>query len=98
MKMSRKRCFTAKLRQATWSLSKTTSDIAFLLSKKDNSPFLSTTSQRNNSSHKMVTRYFDVGFGELALLYNTKRTSSVKALETSNLWVIDRQTFREAVE
>lgn len=46
----------------------------------------------------MVTRYFDVGFGELALLYNTKRTSSVKALETSNLWVIDRQTFREAVE
>lgn len=44
------------------------------------------------------TLIFNLGFGELALLYNTQRTSSVKAVENSSLWVIDRQTFREAVE
>ena len=38
------------------------------------------------------------GFGEIALLYNTKRTFSVKAREPVSLWLIDRQTFREAVE
>lgn len=38
------------------------------------------------------------GFGELALLYNTARTSSVRAKEQVSLWLIDRQTFREAVE
>jgi len=30
------------------------------------------------------------GFGELALLYNTPRNSTVKAIEDSTLWVIDR--------
>lgn len=38
------------------------------------------------------------GFGELALLYNTPRTSSVRTKEEVCLWLIDRQTFREAVE
>jgi cGMP-dependent protein kinase len=38
------------------------------------------------------------GFGELALLYNTQRSCSVVARESSSLWVIDRKTFREAVE
>jgi cGMP-dependent protein kinase len=38
------------------------------------------------------------GFGELALLYNTARTCSVRAKEPVSLWLIDRQTFREAVE
>lgn len=38
------------------------------------------------------------GFGELALLYNAPRSASVKALEPCNLWGIDRNTFRKAVE
>lgn len=46
----------------------------------------------------MVDNFVSSGFGELALLYNTQRTSSVRATENSSLWVIDRQTFREAVE
>lgn len=32
------------------------------------------------------------------MLYNTQRNSSVTAKENCGLWVIDRQTFREAVE
>ncbi|KRX03427.1 Protein kinase-like domain [Pseudocohnilembus persalinus] len=38
------------------------------------------------------------GFGELALLYNAPRSASVRALELCNLWGIDRNTFRRAVE
>ena len=38
------------------------------------------------------------GFGELALLYNSKRTASIKAIEHSYLWGIDRNVFRAAVE
>lgn len=38
------------------------------------------------------------GFGELALLYNAPRSASVKALDHCNLWGIDRNTFRRAVE
>jgi|688.fasta_scaffold270211_1 CRP-like cAMP-binding protein len=32
------------------------------------------------------------------MLYKTQRTSSVRALEECELWVIDRQLFKEAVE
>jgi hypothetical protein len=39
-----------------------------------------------------------LGFGEIAMLYKTQRTSSVRALEECELWVIDRQLFKEAVE
>jgi cGMP-dependent protein kinase len=38
------------------------------------------------------------GFGELALLYGTPRTASVKAKEGCEMWGIDRTTFRKAVE
>ncbi|CAK82587.1 unnamed protein product (macronuclear) [Paramecium tetraurelia] len=38
------------------------------------------------------------GFGELALLYNAPRSASVKCFENCNLWGIDRNTFRRAVE
>ena len=38
------------------------------------------------------------GFGELALLYNSPRSSSVKAVENSTLWTIDRYKFKRAVE
>ena len=38
------------------------------------------------------------GFGELALLYGAPRSASIKATETSQLWGIDRHTFRKAIE
>ena len=40
----------------------------------------------------------DDGFGELALLYNSPRSSSVRAVEDSNLWTIDRYSFKRSVE
>jgi len=33
------------------------------------------------------------GFGELALLYNSKRTASIRATESCSLWGIDRNKF-----
>lgn len=38
------------------------------------------------------------GFGELALVHNTRRTATVRALERSSLWGLDRVTFRTAIE
>ena len=38
------------------------------------------------------------GFGELALLYNAPRSASVRAIDNCNLWGIDRNNFRKAVE
>ncbi|XP_049592051.1 cGMP-dependent protein kinase 2 isoform X2 [Syngnathus scovelli] len=33
-------------------------------------------------------------FGELAILYNCKRTATVKAVTESHVWALDRQTFQ----
>ncbi|KAI4813038.1 hypothetical protein KUCAC02_024392, partial [Chaenocephalus aceratus] len=33
-------------------------------------------------------------FGELAILYNCKRTATVKAVFQSHIWALDRQTFQ----
>ncbi|XP_071397506.1 cGMP-dependent protein kinase 2 [Centroberyx affinis] len=33
-------------------------------------------------------------FGELAILYNCKRTATVKAVSQSQIWALDRQTFQ----
>ena len=38
------------------------------------------------------------GFGDLALLYNSPRTGSIKANEKVGLWALDRNTFRCAIE
>lgn len=38
------------------------------------------------------------GFGELALLFNSERSASVKAREKCGLWGIDRGTFRKVVQ
>ena len=38
------------------------------------------------------------GIGELALLYSTPRTASIKCLTDCEFWAIDRYTFREAIE
>ena len=37
-------------------------------------------------------------FGELALLHNVPRSATVLTLEKSDLWGLDRKTFKEAVE
>jgi cGMP-dependent protein kinase len=37
-------------------------------------------------------------FGEYAILYNAPRSASVRALEDSRLWGLDRVTFRKAIE
>lgn len=36
----------------------------------------------------------NIGFGEIALLYKSKRISTVKTVEPCKLWAIDRITFR----
>ncbi|XP_054455975.1 cGMP-dependent protein kinase 2 isoform X2 [Anoplopoma fimbria] len=33
-------------------------------------------------------------FGELAILYNCKRTATIKAVSQSHIWALDRQTFQ----
>ena len=38
------------------------------------------------------------GFGELALLYGSARTASIKCLGACAFWGIDRKTFRNTVE
>lgn len=37
------------------------------------------------------------GFGELALLYSSPRSASIKAIKVSYLWFVDRTTFRKAI-
>lgn len=37
-------------------------------------------------------------FGELALLHDSLRTATIKTLAPTQLWGLDRQTFREAVK
>jgi len=40
----------------------------------------------------------DSAFGELALLYNTPRAASIKALTDSILFALDRETFNHIVK
>ncbi|CAM9665197.1 unnamed protein product, partial [Chrysoparadoxa australica] len=37
------------------------------------------------------------GFGELALMYNAPRSATITAAESSNLWALDRGTFRNTI-
>ena len=38
------------------------------------------------------------GFGELALLYDVERPSSVKTKQNCTFWVLDKTSFRDSVE
>ena len=38
------------------------------------------------------------GFGELALLHDAKRSATIKTIDRSTLWGMDRQTFRQYVQ
>ena len=50
--------------------------------------------------NELLKRYLTQGdgFGELALLYNSPRTASIKAIEDSLIWGIDRATFQKVVQ
>lgn len=37
------------------------------------------------------------GFGEVALLYNEKRTATVRALQDCKVWVLDGKIFRKII-
>jgi cAMP-dependent protein kinase regulator len=39
----------------------------------------------------------NVGFGEIALLYNDKRTASVRAAEDCDTWVLDGKVFKHII-
>ena len=38
------------------------------------------------------------GFGELALIHDTKRTATIKTLEYVEMWAIERQVFRDSLK
>lgn len=38
------------------------------------------------------------GFGELALLYNAPRAATIKAIENSIVWKLDRDEFNHIVK
>ena len=38
------------------------------------------------------------GFGELALLYNCPRAATIRAIENSIVWKLDRDTFNNIVK
>ncbi|GAA30981.2 cAMP-dependent protein kinase type II regulatory subunit [Clonorchis sinensis] len=47
---------------------------------------------------KKVTQYVDKGsFGELALMYNTPRAATIRAVTPGVLWAMSRETFRSIV-
>ena len=43
---------------------------------------------------KVMSYEAATAFGELALMYNQPRAASVRALEDSVLWSVERSTFR----
>ena len=53
-----------------------------------------------NEDKKVVLAKLDIGqiFGEMALIFDEKRTASVKALEDCNLAVITRQAFKQKLD
>lgn len=38
-----------------------------------------------------------VGFGEIALMYNDKRTATVKAVEQCDTWVLEGRVFKHII-
>jgi len=57
------------------------------------------TSAPGHSAEEAFIRSIEVGdcFGELALLYLTQRTATVRATEHSVVWVIDRPNFKRVL-
>lgn len=51
--------------------------------------------QSNRMIHTLSSENGGIVLGELALLYNCRRTATVRALTTCVLWSIDRHTFRQ---
>ena len=38
-----------------------------------------------------------VGFGEIALLYNERRTATIKCAEVCDVWILDGRIFKKIV-
>lgn len=59
----------------------------------------SDSSPKGSSAESAMHRHLEVGdcFGELALLYLTQRTATVRASEDSTVWVIDRPNFKRVL-
>lgn len=53
-----------------------------------------------NEATPKVLKFYEAGeaFGELALLYNTPRQASIKAITESICWVLDRECFTHIVK
>jgi cAMP-dependent protein kinase regulator len=55
-------------------------------------------SRGDGETEKLLGRFHKgQSFGELALLYNTPRSATVRASTTGALWALDRETFRRVV-
>ena len=39
-----------------------------------------------------------ISFGELAMLHDTKRTATVRTITSCEMWVIDRRSFKQAIQ
>ncbi|KAF7262182.1 hypothetical protein EG68_00485 [Paragonimus skrjabini miyazakii] len=60
--------------------------------------YVRTSSDDHEELGKKVCSYTDHGsFGELALMYNTSRAATIKAVTDGVLWFMDRNTFRKIV-
>lgn len=50
-----------------------------------------------NDDHKKSLTKGD-SFGELALLYNSPRSASIKCPKECSFWALDRMTFKKTIE
>jgi len=50
-----------------------------------------------NNAHKKDLKRGD-SFGELALLYNSPRSASIKSKTETHYWALDRMTFKQSIE
>ncbi|CAD8050544.1 unnamed protein product [Paramecium sonneborni] len=53
---------------------------------------------KQNHEEKLITYQIGDFFGEMALLYNEKRATTIIAKEDSVLWILDKQTFNSFIK
>lgn len=54
---------------------------------------------QNNPANISFAKYLGagVGFGEIALIYNERRTATIKTVDPCELWVLDGKIFKKIV-
>lgn len=73
-------------------------DNFYVIGSGDYEVYVRSASDSPEELGKKVHSYNGIGFfGELALMYNTSRAATIKALTDGVLWSMDRQTFRRIV-